>query len=355
MLRTLSLLLLLCTAAVTSVSAQSAYEVASDSLQALYRQEHPERLSNVASELARYSAWRKSHPMPAVVQRVEMHRLSVTEGQRQKARQAYAEGRISSELLEQAGNILRTLPEQTLLYVSWPDLYHACLALQEGLQREGVSQPGVRRDVTVVSHEFFQGGAYTDEVLSALRLDRRLIADELDAIRFAGADGADRVTFVNAYELSYRIYALLKVAKQSHRTFYSDYNGVFNIQAGELAGCFYNEGLVIRYSETPYDNISVMKRNALHNYRLQFLLSPSPQPQHEAAEGQQEMENMCATMFRGLLPYMHEEGDAEAFRLCAEYLHALLDYRLQHWTHDFRDQYRRDAEAEINQLWAIRP
>ena len=187
-------------------------------------------------------------------------------------------------------------------------------------------------------------------MLRSLHLDRSLIADELDAIRFAGADGADRVTFVNAYELSYRLYALLKMAKRSGRTFYSDYNGVFNIQAGDLAKSFYNEGLVIRYSETPYDNISVMKRNALENYRLQYLLSPNAQQSHVTAEGLQEMENMCATMFRGLLPYMKAEGDEDAFRQCVEYLHALLDYRLAHWEPAFREEYRGDVEEEIRRL-----
>lgn len=350
MFRKIFILILFCFVATPVVRAQSAYEAYSDSLQTLYRQEFPERLSNMADELARYSEWRKRHTMPTIADVVTVERVKVTDQKRAEARKAYAEGTLDAELLEQAGNILRTMPDRALLYVSWPDLYTACLALQEGMERGEVVKPGIRRDVVVVSHEFFQGGQYTDEMLATLGVDRQLIADELDAIRFAGADGADRVTFVNAYELSYRLYALLKVAKQSRRTFYSDYNGVFNVQANELVRCFYNEGLVIRYSETPYDNISVMKHNALEAYRLQFLLSPDAQPDHEPAEGQQEMENMCATMFRGLLPYMKDEGDDEAFAACVEYLRALLDYRLHHWAPDFREQYRRDAEAEIRKL-----
>ena len=349
--RTITIILLLIVAAASStLSAQRNYEALSDSLQALYRQEYPERLRNVAEELERYAAWATAHPMPDMADVVEMRHMSIVDRQRAAARSAYAAGRIPAELLEQAGNILRTLPEQTLLYVSWPDLYEACLALQEGLHRDDADHPGIRRDVVVIGHEFFQGDAYTDEMLRELRVDRALIADELDAIRFAGADGANRVTFVNPYELSYRIYALLKVARQSRRTFYSDYNGVFNVQANGLASHFYNEGLVIRYSETPYDNISVMKRNALTGYRLQFLLSPAAKAGTPAAEGQQEMENMCATMFRGLLPYMHDEGDDAAFRTCVDYLHALLDYRLQHWDPAFRQQYRRDVDDEISRL-----
>lgn len=350
MLRKIIALFLFCLVAAGPVAAQSTYASASDSLQTLYRQEYPEPLGDHSAELKRYSAWRKSHPMPSSVDVLKMCSVGVIEHQRLEARKAYADGTLPSELLEQAANILRTVPQQTLLYVSWPDLYRALLAQQEGLHREGLDMEGLRRDVMVVSHEFFQGGGYTDDVLRALHLDRSLIADELDAIRFAGADGADRVTFVNAYELGYRLSALLKVAGQSGRTFYSDYNGVYNIQADELAGYFYNEGLVIRFSKTPYDNISVMKRNALTDYRLQFLLSPNPQPGQPPAEGQQEMENMCATMFRGLLPYMKQEGDEAAFRRCVDHLNALLDYRLQHWSAEFREQYRRDVEAEIRNL-----
>lgn len=350
MLRKIIALFLFCFMSAGPLAAQSTYESASDSLQALYRQEYPEPLSDFSAELKRYSLWRKSHPMPTATGVVAMRRVSVIENQRLDARRAYAEGSLPHELLEQAANILRTVPQQTLLYVSWPDLYRALLAQQEGLHRTDLDKAGIRRDVMVVSHEFFQGGAYTDEVLRALRLDRTLIADELDAIRFASADGADRVTFVNAYELSYRLAALLKIAKQSGRTFYSDYNGVFNIQAGELAGYFYNEGLIIRFSETPYDNISVMKRNALTDYRLQFLLSPNSLPAPAPAEGQQEMENMCATMFCGLLPYMKQEGDDVAFHRCVDYLNALLDYRLQHWSPEFREQYRSDVEAVIKEL-----
>lgn len=350
MLRKIVLLLVLCSASALALRAQSRYEVHSDSLQALYRQEYPERLANLADELARYSAWRKAHPMPQSPDVVVARSSNALDRLRLDARQAYADGRIDAELMEQAGNILRTLPERTLLYVSWPDLYRACLAQQEGLHRDDLTKPGIRPDVMVVSHEFFQGGDYTDDVLRELHLDRQLIADQLDAIRFADPDGADRVTFVNPVALSYRLYVLLRMAKESDRTFYSDYNGVYNAHTDQLPGCFYNEGLVIRYSETPYDNVTVMKHNALAAYRLQFLLSPELQPQGAPAEGQQEMENMCATMFRGLLPYMKEEGDAEAFRQCVEYLHALLDYRLQHWTPEFREQYRRDAEAEISRL-----
>lgn len=350
MIRKILLLLLFAATACPALRAQNTYVALSDSLQTLYRQEYPVPLGNYSAELARYAEWRKGHAMPKVVDVVDLRSLTLIDRQRRDARQAYADGRIPSELLEQAGNVLRTLPDSTLLYVSWPDLYCACLAQQEGLHRADIDKDGIRPDVMVVSHEFFQGKAYTDEVLRTLRLDRSLIADELDAIRFAGEDGPDRVTFVNPVELNYRIYALLKMAKHSGRTFYSDYNGVYNVQADGLPGCFYNEGLVIRYSETPYDNISVMKRNALTLFRLQFLLSPPVQPELAPAEGQQEMENMCATMFRGLLPFMKEEGDEAAFRSCVEYLNALLDYRLLHWDAAFREQYRRNAEAEVRRL-----
>ena len=39
----------------------------------------------------------------------------------------------------------------------------------------------------------------------------------------------------------------------------------------EMKACFYNEGLTMRYSEKPYDNMSVKRRNIEDRYRLEYL------------------------------------------------------------------------------------
>lgn len=42
----------------------------------------------------------------------------------------------------------------------------------------------------------------------------------------------------------------------------------------ELKACFYNEGLTMRYSTKPYDNMSVKRRNIENRYRMEYLRMP---------------------------------------------------------------------------------
>ena len=42
----------------------------------------------------------------------------------------------------------------------------------------------------------------------------------------------------------------------------------------ELKACFYNEGLTMRYSTKPYDNMAVKRRNIEKRYRLEYLRMP---------------------------------------------------------------------------------
>ena len=47
----------------------------------------------------------------------------------------------------------------------------------------------------------------------------------------------------------------------------------------ELTDKLYNEGLVFRYSEQPYDNIAAAKRHVEQDYHFDYLTEPSFRPE----------------------------------------------------------------------------
>lgn len=67
------------------------------------------------------------------------------------------------------------------------------------------------------------------------------------------------------------------LCKNSPRPVYFSANSIehiFTQKDDELKANLYNEGLTIRYSETPYDNFAVKRRNIDERYLLEYLLYP---------------------------------------------------------------------------------
>ena len=63
--------------------------------------------------------------------------------------------------------------------------------------------------------------------------------------------------------------------------------------------CLYNEGLLLKYSAKPYDNLAVKRRNVEERYQLEYLLV-SFRPEWTAG---QRLSANYAVLFADLLPY----------------------------------------------------
>ena len=76
----------------------------------------------------------------------------------------------------------------------------------------------------------------------------------------------------------------------------------------DLKACFYNEGLTMHYSATPYDNQAVKRRNVEERYRLEYLrLAFQPSNEHKNTQRFRQSNFMLAfnylLLLNDLLPY----------------------------------------------------
>lgn len=117
---------------------------------------------------------------------------------------------------------------------------------------------GVHSDKTIIVNSFLCFRKYADSVCKGLGISPYAgLKDEY-------AD-AEEVRKAEAGFIRY-------IAKQTGRPLY--FGAGVSMQIEELANCTYNEGIVYRYSETPYNNIAATK-NALENkYHLDYLTEP---------------------------------------------------------------------------------
>ena len=85
----------------------------------------------------------------------------------------------------------------------------------------------------------------------------------------------------------------------------------------ELKACLYNEGLIMRYSEKPYDNRAVKRRNVEQRYLMDYLLmSFYPERENNQVQvTQKSTKNMMLCYLFGLndlMPY-YKEHNPERF------------------------------------------
>lgn len=105
----------------------------------------------------------------------------------------------------------------------------------------------------------------------------------------------------------------------------------------------YSEGLLLRYSENPYDNLAVMRRNFEHTYLLDYLYeSFYPEKQTEdpymLSETIKISELYYVPGFKALLQFYKESGDMAHY----EELHSLLESvvkRADYYSDEVRERY----------------
>ena len=89
----------------------------------------------------------------------------------------------------------------------------------------------------------------------------------------------------------------------------------------ELQPHFYNEGLTLRYSPKPYDNMAVKRRNVETRYRLEYLHMSFQPEKKENPEKYFDAQNYII-LLRGLLPY-YKKHNQERYTWLKELLTCL--------------------------------
>lgn len=117
---------------------------------------------------------------------------------------------------------------------------------------------GIHTDKTIVVNSFIHNKTYADKVCEGLGIQ------PFAGVKEAYADEKD-LRHVEADFIRY-------LAKETGRPVY--FGAGVTMQIKSLARNTYAEGIVYRYSERPYDNLSATKRALEHKYHLEYLTEP---------------------------------------------------------------------------------
>lgn len=165
----------------------------------------------------------------------------------------YKEQRIPSDLFRYNYNELQCLPPNAIYFGNGDAILLPKIALQYGM--------GVHQDKMVICTSFLWIPEYYNNVCKQLGIEPEHL--NIDYYRT---------------ENNWRKYLserIRYIIKQSGRPSYlSSVSLTGDSELESLKGHLYNEGLVLRYSEMPYDNYARIRENLEQNIRLDYLVEP---------------------------------------------------------------------------------
>lgn len=197
------------------------------------------------------------------------------------ARRYFASGYLPTDLLRYNFNEMESLPDGALLIANGDAELIPKVVLQGGL--------GVHRDKIVVPRSYLLQPAYVEALCAQLGIGSPTLPS-----RPADWDAATDTVIRYLIEKSGRpVYFAPTVGKK--------YLAPFSDK-------LYSEGLVLHYSEHPYDNLAVMKRNVEQRYQLDYL-----RQRFEARRpwaGETSLRLNYAAALQPLLHFYRASGDA---------------------------------------------
>lgn len=214
-------------------------------------------------------------------------------------RRQWREGFYPEELLRFSYNQLQGMADGAIYFANGDTDVFCKLLLQRAA--------GVHRDKLVVCTSFLFFPTYREALFRALQIEpipergRKPTAE--DQVVYPGE--------VAAY-----------VAEKTGRPVYiSPWNVNY---AQDFRAKLYNEGLVLRYSPQPYDNVSAAKRAVEEKYRLDYLTEPAFRPQVEW-QGSMGTQLNYVVMLGGLLKEYRADGNELQARRLERALRAVVE------------------------------
>lgn len=218
-----------------------------------------------------------------------------TDSARSVGRRYFESGAYSPALLQYSYNQLAGMPEGALFIGNGDAELIPKIVLQGGL--------GVHRDKVVVPLSFLALPAYVDSLCAQLGIEPPALPDSL------------------TWEARTEAFVRHLIARSGRPVYFAPSIGAKLLRP--FADRLYSEGLVLRYSETPYDNMAVMKRNVEQRYLMDYLLvSFVPQQQWSAAA---LMQLNYAAALQPLLRFYRDSGDTARHAWLMRLLTAAVD------------------------------
>ena len=166
----------------------------------------------------------------------------------------YADKSVPTGLLRYNYNELQCLPEHAIYFGNGDPVLLPKMALQYGMK--------VHQDKMVICASFLWIKEYYDRVCKQLGI----VPEQFDMTTYQTQENYKK----------YLPERIRYIMKQSGRPSYFSPSSLSDGSGLEaLKENLYNEGLVLRYSEEPYDNYARVRENLEQNIRLDYLLEPS--------------------------------------------------------------------------------
>ena len=170
-------------------------------------------------------------------------------------------------------------------------------------RKAGKAGLGVHRDKVIVPLSFLALPAYVDSLCAQLGIEPPALPDSL------------------TWEARCEVFVRHLIARSGRPVYFAPSIGAKLLRP--FADRLYSEGLVLRYSEHPYDNLAVMKRNVEQRYQLDYL-----RQRFEARRpwaGETSLRLNYAAALQPLLRFYRASGDATRLNWLTDLLRSAVE------------------------------
>lgn len=232
----------------------------------------------------------------------------------------YESGTYSPGLLNYAYNELVGMDSNAIVFANGDATVYPKLILQNG--------KSIFVDKKVICTSFMMSNSYRDALFEELGIP---------AIKDSYADLQKRFSTTSHKEIE--IGLIKHIIKFANRPIY------FSCMPDEMLSSFkdnlYSEGLVLRYSAKPYDNMAVTKRNNEVLYRLDYLKDMFYVDAYQGTVNKMNLNYIVG--FKSLLNFYHKSGDLNSEIKLRDMLRAII-YRCSFDNQADRDEYIKHLE-----------
>ncbi|WP_321519627.1 hypothetical protein [uncultured Bacteroides sp.] len=212
----------------------------------------------------------------------------------------YESGKYSAGLLNYDYNEMAGMEKDGIIFANGDNSIYPKLLLQYG--------KNLFKDKKLICLPFLYEQTYRERVLK-----------ELGVPSFPGTDKELSAKYPANNQLSLEI--AKHIIKYTNRPVYFSAMG-----GGELDSfkdSLYSEGLVMKYSSRPYDNLAVTKRNYEQTYLLDYFKDSFTPDGYKSAVGHINLNYV--TGFRSLLEFYRVTGDLNNYTKLKTQLHGIVD------------------------------
>ena len=207
-------------------------------------------------------------------------------------KKTYQQSYYPERILRYNWNMLQSMEPDALYFANGDNLTKPMKTLQDALNE--------RKDVKVIPLSFLWLDDFRDALCRQIGV-KPIKIDEADYWKY----GKDMTRHFYTDVIMY----LLRESKRP-AYFFSDILSLTNISKDNL----YNEGLLLKYSDHPYDNFSVAMHNVKEVYHLEYLAEPNLMP--SKWETSDRLDLNCVVLLSNLVSKLRAKGEeSESQRL----------------------------------------